>query len=338
MRKAFVRFIFGALIFVALIVSVSAGAALAQDSRDEMKMNMPRRAANDARDDWIGRDDSSMESLSMIESVLHHATSGTDAEPNSTPVSMLMIAGHWTLSYTPPPIRPPRRSAPAPIGTAFCHRPDPPPRLAELLWRQSRRRRTGRGDHSEGHVDCCHHIGRACLRLAHAPVAAGPVVPLTFAGFIAALVAALWAYDGWNNVSMVSSEIRNPQRNLPLALIGGTTAVIAIYLLANWAYFHVLTAGEVSGADRVASEMMRKIFGSTGGNAVAIAALISIFAALNGSILSGSRVPYAAARRGIFLPRHRKSQSEIPYACRFHLGLKHMGVRSRSVRQVRRSL
>src|ERR1017187_6860932 len=135
---------------------------------------------------------------------------------------------------------------------------------------------------------------------AHAPSAAPPIVPLTFAGFIAALVAALWAYDGWNNVSMVSSEVRNPQRNLPLALIGGTLAVIAIYLLANTAYFHVLTAREVAGADRPPAEMMRKIFDGPGANAVAIAAMISIFAALNGSILSGSRVPYAAARQGYF--------------------------------------
>src|SRR5271157_1247541 len=139
---------------------------------------------------------------------------------------------------------------------------------------------------------------------AHAPSAAPPgpegAPPLTFAGFIAALVAALWAYDGWNNVSMVSSEVRNPQRNLPLALIGGTIAVIAIYLLANAAYFRVLTAREVAGADRPPAEMMRKIFDGPGANAVAIAAMISIFAALNGSILSGSRVPYAAARQGYF--------------------------------------
>ena len=75
----------------------------------------------------------------------------------------------------------------------------------------------------------------------HAP-AAPSLIRLTTAGFFAALVAALWAYDGWNNVSMVASEIRDPQRNLPLALIGGTLAVMAIYLFANWAYFHVLTA------------------------------------------------------------------------------------------------
>jgi APA family basic amino acid/polyamine antiporter len=133
----------------------------------------------------------------------------------------------------------------------------------------------------------------------HGPVARS-AVPVTFAGFIAALVAALWAYDGWNNVSMVASEIRNPQRNLPLALIGGTIGVICIYLLANLAYFRVLTPAQVGGSERVAAEMMGRLFGGSGSNAVSIAAMISIFAALNGSILSGSRVPYAAAREGYF--------------------------------------
>jgi APA family basic amino acid/polyamine antiporter len=125
-------------------------------------------------------------------------------------------------------------------------------------------------------------------------------VPLTAAGFFAALVAALWAYDGWNNVAMVASEVKNPQRNLPRALIWGTTAVIIIYLLANAAYFKVLTAAEVGGSTRVAAEMMRRILQSPGASAVSVAAMISIFAALNGSILSGSRVPYAAATDGLF--------------------------------------
>ncbi len=126
------------------------------------------------------------------------------------------------------------------------------------------------------------------------PVAGGA------AGFFAALVGALWAYDGWNNVSMVSSEIRNPQRNLPYALIFGTAAVIGIYLLANVAYFYVLPAEVVAGTSRVASEMMRRIFGNGGAAAVSIAAMISMFAALNGSILSGARVPYAMAKDGAF--------------------------------------
>ena len=128
-----------------------------------------------------------------------------------------------------------------------------------------------------------------------------PLVPLTAAGFFAALVGALWAYDGWNNVSMVASEVRDPQRNLPRSLIWGTITVIVIYLLANAAYFYVLTPAEVGDPNsRVAAEMMRKIFHSPGASAVSIAALISIFAALNGSILTGSRVPYAAARDGYF--------------------------------------
>ncbi|MFN7992343.1 MAG: amino acid permease [Bryobacteraceae bacterium] len=135
---------------------------------------------------------------------------------------------------------------------------------------------------------------------AHAEVSAAPMQPLTIAGFFAALVAALWAYDGWNNVSMVASEIRNPQRSLPLALISGTIAVIVIYLLANAAYFHVLSAAEVGSSQRVAADMLRRVVGNWGAGAVSVAAMISIFAALNGSILSGSRVPYAMARDGRF--------------------------------------
>jgi len=131
-----------------------------------------------------------------------------------------------------------------------------------------------------------------------APLAAPPLQT----GFIAALVGALWAYDGWNNVGMVASEIRNPKRNLPLALIAGTIAVIAIYMLANWAYFRVLTPEEVSAHKLVAAEMMQRVQGPAGAAAVSVAAMISIFAALNGSILTGARVPYAAARDGLFFP------------------------------------
>jgi APA family basic amino acid/polyamine antiporter len=142
--------------------------------------------------------------------------------------------------------------------------------------------------------------------------------PGGIAGFFAALVAALWAYDGWNNVSMVSSEVRNPQRNLPLALIIGTLAVVVIYLLTNLAYFYVLPADAVASTSRVAGEMMRRILGTPGAGAVSIAAMISIFAALNGSILSGSRVPFAMARDRLFFkrvgfvhPKHRTPSVSI---------------------------
>ena len=139
---------------------------------------------------------------------------------------------------------------------------------------------------------------------------------------MAALVSALWAYDGWNNVSMVASEIRDPQRNLPRALIWGTAGVIVIYLLINAAYFRVLSAAEVGATERVAAETMRRIFSSPGAAGVSLAAMISIFAALNGSILSGSRVPYAAARQGYFFaaaarvhPRYRTPGISILALC-----------------------
>ena len=129
----------------------------------------------------------------------------------------------------------------------------------------------------------------------------GAVVSLGgVAGFFAAMVSALWAYDGWNNVSMVSSEIVNPQKNLPRALILGTLAVIATYLLINVAYFHVLTPNQVAQSSRVAADMMAFGYGGWAVKAVTVAVLISIFAALNGSILSGSRVPFAMARDGLF--------------------------------------
>jgi len=124
--------------------------------------------------------------------------------------------------------------------------------------------------------------------------------PPMFSGFIAALVGALWAYDGWNNVGMVASEIKNPGRNLPISLIFGLGAVIGIYMLSNLAYFRVLSPGEVGAHKLVAAEMMQRVKGPVGAAIVSVAAMISIFAALNGSILSGSRVPFAAARDGLF--------------------------------------
>jgi APA family basic amino acid/polyamine antiporter len=120
------------------------------------------------------------------------------------------------------------------------------------------------------------------------------------AGFFAAMVSALWAYDGWNNVSMVSSEIREPHRNLPRALIFGTSAVIATYLALNISYFYVLTPAQVASSHRVAGDVMLSLYGNAASRAVAVAVMISIFAALNGSILSGSRIPYAMARDGLF--------------------------------------
>lgn len=120
------------------------------------------------------------------------------------------------------------------------------------------------------------------------------------AGFFAAMVSALWAYDGWNNVSMVSSEIKRPDKNLPRSLIYGTMAVIVTYLLINIAYFYVLSPSQVASSHRLAADMMTGLYGDWAGKTVTVAVLISMFAALNGSILTGGRVPYAMARDGLF--------------------------------------
>ncbi len=146
--------------------------------------------------------------------------------------------------------------------------------------------------------------------------------PGGIAGFFAALVSVLWAYDGWNNAGMIGSEIERPERNLPLGLIAGVLAVMAIYLLTNVAYCFILSAPEIaSEASRtsgVAAVMMRQVMGAPGAAMVSIAAMISIFAAMNGSILSGSRVPYAMARDGYFFkplakvhPKHRTPGASI---------------------------
>jgi APA family basic amino acid/polyamine antiporter len=118
------------------------------------------------------------------------------------------------------------------------------------------------------------------------------------ATFGVATVATLWAYDGWNNLSMVAGEVENPRRNMPIALILGTLLVIAVYVLVNIAY--VLPPAHIVSTTTIAADTARQFMGKAGGAFIAVGVMISSFAALNGSILSGSRVPYAQARDGLF--------------------------------------
>ncbi len=122
----------------------------------------------------------------------------------------------------------------------------------------------------------------------------------TLAAFGVATVSALWAYDGWNNLSMVAGEVKNPQRNIPAALIFGTLLVLGVYLLVNMAYFYILSPTDVAHTQTVAADSARVFLGRAGGAFVAIGVMISTFATLNGSILSGSRIPYATANDGLF--------------------------------------
>ena len=122
------------------------------------------------------------------------------------------------------------------------------------------------------------------------------------AGFFAALVAALWAYDGWNDLNMVAGEIRNPQRNIPLSLIWGVATVGALYILVNAAVQYVLPAAAVAVSERPASDAVALVLGRVGAGLVSAGMAISMLVTLNGSIMSGARVPFAMARDGYFFP------------------------------------
>jgi APA family basic amino acid/polyamine antiporter len=123
------------------------------------------------------------------------------------------------------------------------------------------------------------------------------------AGFAAAMLGALWAYDGWNNITFLAGEVKNPERNLPLGLIISMFIVMGLYLLVNIGYYHVLTPTEVAGVSAklsVAAEVVRRLLGSIALTLMAAAMMTSSFGALHASILATSRVPYAMARDRLF--------------------------------------
>ena len=120
------------------------------------------------------------------------------------------------------------------------------------------------------------------------------------AGFMAALVAALWAYDGWNDLNMVAGEIRQPERNIPIALIAGVATVGALYMLVNAAVQFVLPAGAIAMSPRPASDAIGLVWGTLGASVVSGAMAISMLVTLNGTIMSGARVPFAVARDRYF--------------------------------------
>ena len=131
----------------------------------------------------------------------------------------------------------------------------------------------------------------------------GLVLP-GISAFGLAIISALWAYDGWNNLPMAAGEVASPQRNLPRALIVGALSVLAIYALINLAYFYALPFSEVvtanSGVNKeapaVAEKVGRAALGDIAGSLLAFAMTISALSAMSGAILTGSRVPFALAR------------------------------------------
>lgn len=123
------------------------------------------------------------------------------------------------------------------------------------------------------------------------------------AGFAAAMLGALWAYDGWNNITFLAGEVKQPERNLPLGLIISMFLVMGLYLLVNLSYYHVLTPTQISNvaaSSSVAAEVVRRLLGAIAVTLMAAAMMTSSFGALHASILATSRVPYAMARDRLF--------------------------------------
>src|SRR4051812_6677773 len=134
---------------------------------------------------------------------------------------------------------------------------------------------------------------------------AAPAGSFGGAAFGLALVSVLWAYDGWADLTFISGEIKDPRRNIPRALLIGTGAVIAIYLLANVAYVAMFPIETIRQSKLVAADTALKIVGAGGVAFVAITVMLSTFGTLNGSILTSPRVFYAMADEGMFFQRFR---------------------------------
>ncbi len=155
-----------------------------------------------------------------------------------------------------------------------------------------------------------------------APVTAG-IASGGITAFGAAMLAALWAYQGWANVAMVAGEIEKPERNVPRALIYGMLLVILVYLVTNLAYFYALPFSEILTANSTAyrdalpvAAKAAQTFFSYGAQLVSIAFIVAVIGALNGIILMNARVPFAMARDGLFFKRigELNPKSRVPVA------------------------
>ncbi len=122
-------------------------------------------------------------------------------------------------------------------------------------------------------------------------------------GFGAAMVGALWAYDGWQNVAPLAGEVKDPERNLPRAFVGGMLVVGALYLVANLSYFYALSPDQIASTSlhsSVASDALRAAIGPVAVILILGILMVSSVGSLHASVLANSRIPYAMAREGLF--------------------------------------
>ncbi len=141
----------------------------------------------------------------------------------------------------------------------------------------------------------------------------GFLLPLSWTGFGVALIAVLWAYDGWADATYLAGEVRDPERSLPRAIIGGFGVIVGVYLLLNGAYLFVLPLQDMAASDLVASDAASAALGGVGASVVGALVLLSTFGALNGTMMSGPRVFFAMGQDGLFFRQlgaiHPKGQT-----------------------------
>ncbi|MES2004519.1 MAG: amino acid permease [Bacteroidota bacterium] len=114
--------------------------------------------------------------------------------------------------------------------------------------------------------------------------------------YVAAIAGAFWAYDGWNNITFVAGEVKDPQKNIPKSLFLGLSFCILIYALINLAYIYVLPIGKLSSAAFVASDAARVAWGGIGGAVIALIVVVSTFGTTNANILATARVTFAMGK------------------------------------------
>lgn len=123
----------------------------------------------------------------------------------------------------------------------------------------------------------------------------------SIAGIIAAMSGAFAAYDGWNNISFIAGEIKNPGRNIPRALLIGIGICILLYVLTNIAYLYMIPIEKMAHSNLIATDSVTPIMGAAGAGIIAVLVLISTFGATNGNLLACSRVTYAMGKNGDFI-------------------------------------
>ncbi len=137
-----------------------------------------------------------------------------------------------------------------------------------------------------------------------------------------AMVATLWSYDGWNSLTFLAGEVKEPQKNIPRALAIGTIAVIAIYVLTNLAYLYILPISVMAQSKLVAADTMERVIGGYGGALVSLAVMISTFGTVNGTTMTSARVYFAMAKDKVFFqgmqhvhPRYRTPTTSLLVQC-----------------------